>query len=459
MNLKLIIVVALSVFSQLAFGVNLVSDETIKKQKELTKTVKLKNGIPVVIRSVPGSDIVELDVSWHYGLKNLPHGKKSLNQWLWSALPMAGKSHPKTVVNETIEKFGLEIDCNGGIELSNCSLSTLNDQWQQSLLMFADLINNPALTAEDVNLTKDRLIAVYKNTESDPNVFVNEIVNSVYYPKDHPYRLSNHDAIIELQKYNKTDLNALHQQVLNAALMSIAVVSSIPTTELIADLEKAFGSIQRSEVNLIAVPDPLFVEAEAYSVHDRELPTAYLRIKFPVPAMTHKDGVGTRFLFEILSEELGEEIRTKRSLSYAVHAFPIQYSRGIGVISVSTAKLKETLEALQTVINQVKNKTYSREELDEYRNIFATNYYLTQETHHSLADALAVFQQYFGDASQLYDLPRELDRVSPEDIRRLANEYLGNFRIGVIYGKKQFENQWLKDFIDKNRLAQSQKIH
>lgn len=438
--------------AQFAFAADLVSDSTIQKQKDLTKVLKLKNGIPVVLRNVPESDIVQLDVIWKHGLKDLPPGKKALSQWLWEVLPTAGKNYPKDKLYEITEEFGLDLDCSGGIELSNCSLSTLNDFWDKGLPLLADIINQPAFTDEDVQLTKDRLIALNKNAPSDPNSYVNEIVNTVYYPKGHPYRLNHDEALAELATLAKPDLQTLHGTILNASLMSIIVVSSMPEDKLLSDLETAFGSISAKKFEPTSVQQPKFDQKNAVSLLDRELPTAYIRIKVPAPSITDKDNVATRFMFEVLSEELGEEIRTKRSLSYAVHSFVIQYSLGIGVISCSTAKPKETLEALHAVINQMKNKTYGKEELDEYKHVFATSYYLTQETHLSMAKALGSSLNYYNSPNDVYDMPRKLDSVSPEDIRRLANQILGDFRVGIIFGKKDFKQEWATNFIKQNPL-------
>lgn len=459
MKLKLALALTLSLLPRLAFAAELVSDETIKTQKELTKVLKLKNGIPVVLRSVPESDILQLDVVWSHGLKELPTGKKALNEWLWTALPMAGKGYPKAVVNETSEQYGLEIGCAGGIEVSTCSLGTLNDFWDKALPLFSNLVNQPAFTDEDIKLSKDRIVATFKNVPSDPGSYVNEIVNSVYYPAGHPYRLNHDEALAELDKLGKADLEALHKTVLNAGLMSLVVVSSMDGDKLLADLEKAFGAVPKADSKPTPVQDPPFEEAKAYAFHDRELPTAYVRIKAPAPSVTAQDAVAARFLFEILSEELGEEIRTKRSLSYAVHSFVIQYSLGIGVITVSTAKPKETIEALQAVLDQIKTKTYSKEELEEYKHVFATAYYLTQETHGSLARALGNSLHYFGTPNEHYDMPRKLDKVTAEDIKRLAGELLGDFRVGVIFGKKDFKDQWVTDFIKKNRRGGPKKTH
>ena len=175
-----------------ATALQLVSDDTIKTQKSLTSNFKLKNGIPVVVRNIEGSDIVALNVTWGTGLRDLPPGKKALNDWLWPALTLASTSVPKAKVFETIEKYGLEIACGGGIESTSCALGTVDDYWLKGLDLFAALVTTPAFTAEDLKLTKERLTATLKNTPSNPEAYVNEIINNIFYPAGHPYRL-NHD--------------------------------------------------------------------------------------------------------------------------------------------------------------------------------------------------------------------------------------------------------------------------
>lgn len=179
-------------------AVQLVTDETIRTERGLTSLHKLKNGIPVVVRQVPHSEIMQVNVTLNSGLKDLPPGKKALNEWFWEVLPMAAKDYPKAKVYGISEKYGLDIGCQGGIEYSFCGLGTLNDYWQQSLPLFAALINAPTLTDEDAKLAKDRLMAQLRNTPSDPGQYINEIVNTIFYPAGHPYRLNHDEALQEL---------------------------------------------------------------------------------------------------------------------------------------------------------------------------------------------------------------------------------------------------------------------
>ncbi len=425
----------------------LVSDESINLQKSMTSKHHLRNGLPVIVRTIPDSDIVQLSVNFASGLKDLPPGRKVLNEWMWGVMPMSARGYPKKKVYDISEKYSFEVSCGGGIEASACAVGTLNEYWSEALQLLAAVVKSPSFTKEDVELTRQRLEAQLKDLPSDPGDYVNEVVNSVFYPVGHPYRLNHDEALSELKRLSQKDLVQFHKEILSPDNMAIVVVTSMPATKVVADLDKAFGDIKLKRVRHVYPKMPLFSSNEAFSISDRELPTAYIRIKFNAPGIRDGSATALRLLFEILSEELGEEIRTKRSLSYAVHAFLIDYSLGIGVINASTSKPEETLKAIAEVVDRVKAKDYSNEELLEYKRGFVTSYYLTQETHAAMAMTLGSSEFFFGDANEYYDLPRQLERVTPAEIKALAHKWLTNFRIGVIAGRKQFKDEWARDLI------------
>ncbi len=425
----------------------LVSDESINLQKSMTSKHHLRNGLPVIVRSIPDSDIIQLSVNFASGLKDLAPGRKVLNEWMWGVMPLAAKGYPKKKVYEISEKFSLDLSCGGGIESSTCAVGTLNEYWSETLQLIAAVVKEPAFTKEDVELTRQRLEAQLKDLPTDPGDYVNEVVNSVFYPVGHPYRLNHDEALNEIKHLRRQDLVNFHREILSPDNMAIVVVTSMPAAKVVADLNKAFGNIKPKRVKHDQPKVPQFVASQAFSLLDRELPTAYIRIKFNAPGIREGSATALRLLFEILSEELGEEIRTKRSLSYAVHAFLIDYSLGIGVINASTSKPEETLKAIREVVDRVKAKDYSSEELLEYKRGFVTSYYLTQETHAAMAATLGSSEFFFGDANEYYDMPRQLERVTPDEIKSLAQKWLTNFRVGVIAGRNQFKDEWARELI------------
>ena len=67
-----------------------------------------------------------------------------------------------------------------------------------------------------------------------------------------------------------------------------------------------------------------------------------------MPGVTDQDFEAANLMMKVLDDELGLEIRTKRSLSYAVFSYMINYSRGIGMIGVSTSKTKRDFGSNQS---------------------------------------------------------------------------------------------------------------
>lgn len=444
---RILIAGVLGVYSTVTLAVTLVTDSTIKQQKDLTSQFKLRNGIEVHHRSVPGSDIVEVDLIFNSGLKDSPQGKKVIGKWALNVMSMASKAYPKEKMYEIVEKYSFETACSQGIEYTTCGLGTLNDYFEKGLEVFSDFVINPQFAEEDAALVKQQMLAMLREVPTDPGGYSNEIVNKVFYPKNHPYRHDHEDAMKELEKFGVKDLKEYHKGLLNSHNMKLVVVSSLKQSELKKALDNAFGGIGKAHDFVAKVVPPKFDERKSVNFEHREIPTAYIKAKFVLPPVDSSESEGLRLMISILDEMLGEEVRTKRSLSYSVYAYLIQYSMGLGVVGASTSKPKETLEAIEKVIADLKARTLSAEELEEHKRGFATKYFFTLETHRSLVSAISRSVQYFGTSHQLYEMPKNLDSVDSKMIKRLANKYLKDFRLGIVFDEKKFKMEWAKKFV------------
>ncbi|MGE0173835.1 MAG: M16 family metallopeptidase [Oligoflexales bacterium] len=424
----------------------IVSPEAVEEQKKLTTEFKLKNSIPVFYRQIADSDILQIDYVFDMGFKDGPAEQKVAGQAMFSAMGLGAEGWPRTKIFELTEKYSAGVGCAEAIEYSACSLSTVNDYYRDVLPLFAAIIKKPTFANEDVKLVVDRLTASYQSSKQDPARLANEAVNTVFYGS-HPYFQKIDDAISELGKLVPKDLKLNHKRYMNSKLQHITVVGSLPVEELRKELDKNFGDIQEKKVPLVDAIDPVFKPENAVAFTHKPIPTAYINIKMNAPGVLHEDSIKTNMMLTILSEELGEEIRTKRSLSYGVYANLLDYGIGIAIISATTSKPKETLEAIKEVIQKLKTKTYTQKELDDYRTGYATGYFRTLETHAALSKAISSYVRYYGSTDQLYQRPLEFQKVKPSDIRDMANKYLKNFRIGVVFDKAKYDENWSKTFV------------
>jgi predicted Zn-dependent peptidase len=287
-------------------------------------------------------------------------------------------------------------------------------------------------------------MAQYQSEQQNPEQHANGLVNSVFYPLGHPYRHLPTDGIKQLESITQNDLVQYSKDILNALHMTIIYVGPKLSVGEVKEVEGLFSKVKRLRVGPRLVESPTFNPKIRYAFEHRDIPTAYIRLKFNSPGAASPDAAASRVMFEILSEELHEEVRTKRSLSYAIQAMTAQFEQGIGVIAASTSKPQETIKAMSDVIKKIKNTLYTTEKVREYKNVFTTSHFLTLEAHDSYAAALGGAQIYLGDAAKLYSFQKRIDEVDNIQIQKIAQSVLTNFRVAVIYDEKQFKESWLE---------------
>jgi zinc protease len=421
----------------------LAAPRTISTDKALTSTSKLSNGIPLISRETPGSEIAHFEVNFSDGTSQAAPNTRAINLMALEAMPFATKKFPKNKIFALSEKFSFAIACKGGVEISHCQVETIKDYLPQAVDLLAEVILNPSFENDDVELARKHRIADFQRDTESPEARVNAVVNKVFYDPTHPFRLLPEDGIEQAKKITRAEIIEYHKSLVDAGRMSVIYAGPKLPAPILKKLNDTLGKIKNQKRVKSLVPMPVYDTNNDFAIEHRDIPTAYIRLKFNAPAASSPDSEAAEVLFEILSEKLHEEVRTKRSLSYAVHAGNIAYSQGIGMIGASTSKPKETLETIAMVIRDLREKTISQEELSEYRNTFTTSYYLTMETHDSLAAALGGAHEYYGDAFRMYEVPAKLSAVTPADIKRVAQSVLTKFRFGVVYDKEKFKTSWL----------------
>ena len=432
-------------YSVMSHAAPLVSEETISRQKEATSVQYLSNGIPVIIRNEPSSKIALISVQFDYGLKDAKPGKKSIPSLLLPVMSRATKSFSKEEMNRIQEKYALDVGCASNIDMSSCAMETVDMYWDNTLSILGSIVREPLFDPADIKLITDRSVAQAKKVLSDPEDYVNEIANRVYYESSHPYTNPVLDQINEMPGIGPLELSKAHKELLDASRISIFVVSNLESKKILKDLETQFGSIAASTgYKRVSVAYPSNQELSKFAFEIRDIPTSYLRIKFPTPSATDKDAVAAKLLFDILAEEMHTEIRTKRGLSYAAHALTSQISIGHGALVVSTPKPREVIPVILSIIHRIQKKAIPQSQIDEYKKGFATAFFARGETHSSVAGALSNSFYYFNSTNPAYDFPKILDDVKSKDIMRLAKTYLKDMKVGIIGPQSQFDQDTFK---------------
>ena len=164
------------------------------------------------------------------------------------------------------------------------------------------------------------------------------------------------------------------------------------------------------------------------------LPTNYLLGYYLGPTACDFDYQVLRIATAVLSGRFFTEIRSRRNLSYEVEAPFVERAISNGGIYVTTTDPNATLELMRAEIERLQREMIDPRGLERLIQQFITDFFLKNETNGDQATFLARAQIYQGDYRAANRFVDDLRRVRPEDVRRVARQYIHDFRF-VYLGK------------------------
>lgn len=129
-----------------------------------------------------------------------------------------------------------------------------------------------------------------------------------------------------------------------------------------------------------------------------------------------------------MSSRLFQEIREKRGLAYSVYSYISSYSDSgyLAVyLGVDRKSVSESLSLVADEINRMQSAPVSEQELANAKEYTKSGLFLSMENMEPIMIRLARNEIHFGRYISLEEIIKGIDRVTAEDILRLADRIFG----------------------------------
>jgi predicted Zn-dependent peptidase len=120
---------------------------------------------------------------------------------------------------------------------------------------------------------------------------------------------------------------------------------------------------------------------------------------------------------------------------------PVSFDPDVFTI-YAVATSNETAEALELgiyeEIEKIINDPIEDKELQKIKNQKLMEFYQNMETINGRSNNVGNYELFFGDYKKLYEAPANYNKVTIEDVKRVAKEYLNedNRTFGIVSAKK-----------------------
>ncbi len=246
----------------------------------------------------------------------------------------------------------------------------------------------------------------------------------------HPYGQPTVGWPSDLESFSATDAAAFFKKYYVPANMVVAIVGDVKASEVMPIVEKYFGRLPKG-----VAPEPLRTvepkQTAERTVTLREQSQPVYFEAYHRPAATDPDGPTFDAIEMLLSE--GRTSRLYRSLvrdkklaavAAGFNGFPgRKYPNLFAFFGIPTAghAASELADPIHAEIERLKSEDVSAEDLRSIKTRAKATLLRQLDSNNGLALQLASYQTIFGDWRELFHEVERIDKVTPADIRRVAN--------------------------------------
>ena len=397
------------------------------------KKIVMKNGLTVFLierHSLPIISIVALVKS---GSINDPRDKAGVANLTASLLDEGTENRTSAQISEEIDFIGASLNLSAGKDFTVAQTKVLTKDVEKGFDILSDILLHPRFDPQEMERVRNLILGSIHAEKDDPMVVAGRSFNKLIFG-DHPYR-NPVDGIADTVKIiRREDLISFYQTYYSPHNTILSIVGDLTEKEAVRWVNLYFSkwANQPALPSSIDRPSPAMLQPKKIDIIDKatmqsSIIMGHLGINrenpdfFPVVVMNYILGEGG------FASRLMQSIRDNQGLVYSVYSsFGVHRQPGSFAISLQT-KTGNANKAIAAVVDEVKRirtEGVTDVELSEAKAYLTGSFPLRLDTTDKLASILATVGFYDLGLDYFTDYPKQIGKVTREDILRVAQKYL-----------------------------------
>ena len=310
-----------------------------------------------------------------------------------------------------------------------------------------EVIRQPSFDREEMEKRRRLILASIRQQEDDLVRLVFKLFRKTLY-ENHPYGMDTLGSLDSIQRLTQKDLREYYERITIPGNMVLAVVGDVDQKEVILAVKKGFGDLKAESLRVpfVSQEPPLHQKREAEMVKKKE--QAHFVLGFLGASFQHEDSRALEVLGAALSGQGGRlfhELRDRKSLAYALN-FTAQPNLDPGFIGIymgtHPSKLETAIEAVLRELKKVREEGLTGDEVDRAKKYLIGNFEIGLQTNSAQANQMSLDELYGLGFDRYQRYPREIEKVTKEDVDRVAKKYLNleSYAVAIVrppQGKKE----------------------
>ncbi len=398
--------------------------------------LRLPSGVQVVLWPDANAEVTAINASWVGGQLLEAAGTSGLHGLLAEVLPQASERFSEVELAQRIDHMGASLSALPGRSSFGLRGEVVHDQFDAFFDVFIDVLKRPRFEPEAIDRERQRVLEVIRSRDDRPAQRAYQMgLRSLF--GDHPYGLPLEGEEEPLRHITSDQLSQHYHQHYGSRPPAISIVGRFDAPSVLHRLLATFPLEQDARRPVPLAAEAQSVKPEGEQPRFVELDRSQVQVVRTAPglAIGDKREPELMILLEVLggsSGRLFQALREERGLTYGVSANAVIGLRG-GAINIhfSTApeRLDESLQELDAALARLIKDGPSTDEVERARRYLKGSRRVSGQTAMSRCQEIALDVVYGLGLGRSEALDQALDKVQPEQVRRLVQELFAPDRV------------------------------
>lgn len=388
----------------------------------MTEKIVLPSGLRIVVEPMPHLRSVSTGLWVAAGSAFETPQEAGMSHFLEHLLFKGTEKRSAMEISAVMEGVGGMLNAFTGREHTCYYTRSMDEHFQLSLELLADMYHNSLLAPEEVDRERNVIIEEINMYEDSPEDVAADLFLEQLWP-GHPYGRSISGSIESVSGVSREQLFQYLKSTYVPKRTVLAVAGHVEPEQVRELAEQLFPAREGEKLPPLATPQT----QEGAAVKVKNIEQSHVCMGFPGIALDDPDYYAASVLSNILGggacSRLFQEVREKRGLSYTSYCYLEAFDRGGCLMAYSATQPGRTRELIQVMAEQFQSLAaagVTDEELQRSKDQLRGALLLSMESSSSVMSRLGRSELSLG---QLYDVEekvRGLAAVSQADIRRVT---------------------------------------
>ncbi|WP_341665671.1 pitrilysin family protein [Blattabacterium cuenoti] len=434
---------------------NHLSPKNFNRSKELYHIKffeeKLSNGLHVILHQDNTTPLVSISVLYHVGSKNETPGKSGFAHFFEHLMFEGSKNIKKG-------EYFKYIAYNGGKNNAytnhdeTCYYEILpSDRLPLALWLESERMLHAKVDEESINIQRE-VVKEEKKMRVDNQPYVKAIsekIPSLLFKK-HPYKYPIIGLNQDLDTATEADYKEFYKTYYVPNNAVLVVSGDFDMNEARTLIQKYFSSIPKGTRNfqMNKIEEAPMKKEIFFTYVDKNTKVPGVFLSYRVPKLTDKDSYVLKIIDHVFSS--GESSRiiknivnTKQVASYAGSSLDTMEDYGIfmiyGLINPGIT-IDQLTKIIDDEIDLLKEKGITQYELEKQKNCFEKKFISDNYSMSGITASLSHYYLYYHNADLINTDIEIYKKITPEDIKKVANKYLNKNNRVRLYNVPDNEN-------------------